>query len=270
MKKIFAAVIFAVLLAVFSCLAQDSDNPEYRIGKNDLLEISVYQEPDLYKTVRVSEQGMISFPLIGNISVVGMAVKDLQDKLTELLERDYLVNPQVSVFIKEYSKVSVLGEVGRPGAYELKSGLTAIEAIALAGGFKDSADEAKVMLSREDKYGGKESIEIDTTDPSGKNIILRPGDVITVRELGSISVLGRVKKPGRYSLRKGISVIEAIALAGGLDDMAAANSTQVIRIENGRKKIFRVPVASILQGGDRSKDIDLLPDDTVVVPESFF
>ncbi len=255
--------------------AEQDGNLEYKINKNDLLEISVYDEPDLSKIVRVSAEGAITFPLLGEISVFGLSTKELEGKLTQALERDYLVNPQVNVFIKEYSKISVFGQVKNPGSYELKSGITVLDAIALAGGFTENADHAKVRLVRRDADGKRQTLILDTDELSSEpnkeqDRTLRPDDAITVPELGMISVVGQVKSPGRFTLRYGMTVIEAIALAGGLTDIAAPNGTKVIRTEEGQKMVFNIPVASILKGSDKSKDITLKTGDTVVVPESFF
>jgi polysaccharide export outer membrane protein len=189
MKKIIIFLLAFQVLFWGSVCAEDNKVIEYPISTNDLLEISVYDEPDLCKTVRVSADGTITYPLVGTIAVAGLTTKGLEEKMTELLIKDYLVNPQVNVFIKEFTKISVLGQVKNPGAYELKAGLT---------------------------------------------------------------------------------VVDAIALAGGLTDIADSNGTKVIRIHKGKKKTIGVPVGSILKGGDRTQDVPLQTGDTVVVPESLF
>jgi len=275
MKKyiwlIAAVVLFPVLL-----FAQE--NEEYRISANDLLQISVYEEPDLAKTVRVDAKGEISYPLLGNIKVSGLTSKELESKITDLLIEDYLVNPQVSVFIKEYARISILGQVNKPGSYELKSGITVMDAIALAGGFTAKTNAKDIKLIRV-KGGRKETINIDANEIVGKenkekDIPLEPGDLIIVGELSDLSafvvVLGQVRNPGKYSYKEGMTAIEAIALAGGLSDTAAANSTKVIRIKNGKKYNIRVPVSSILNSGHKDRDVVLEVEDTIVVPESFF
>ncbi len=275
LKSIKLFLIIAVVVFCAAAFAQTTPKEsEYRIAANDLLEISVYQEPDLSKTVRVSSDGTITYPLLGDISVVGLTARRLEEKLRDLLEKDYLVNPQVSVFIKEYAKISVLGEVKRPGSYELKANLTVIQAIALAGGFTEKADQANIILSR-GEGAEKENIPIDTSkigveSDGNANIALQPDDVIIVGELGMVSVIGKVRNPGRYILKEGMTAIEAIASAGGLTELADGNRTKIIRIENGRKKTINVAVDSILKGGDKSQDVVLKPDDTIVVPESFF
>jgi len=277
MFKFIGFLLISLILlpnAVFAQIIPGNTDSEYRIAVSDLLEISVYEEPDLTKVVRVAADGTISYPLLGNIFIKGLTAKELETKITEMLAKDYLVNPQVSIFIKEHSKISVLGAVEKPGAYELKTGLSIIDAIAMAGGFTEKADKTKVRRIRE-KEGKKETIEINVNTIAkdvyaGKEIMLEPGDVIIVEELGTISIVGQVDKPGRYDLKDGMTVIDAIAIAGGLTDIAAGDGTKVIRSEKGKKQIFRVPITSIIKSGDKSQDVLLRPDDTIVVPESFF
>ncbi len=276
--SLFIITLILALNTICYCFAQNTKELEYRICANDLLDISVYSELDLTKTVRVTADGAISYPLLGNISVKGLTAKELETKITELLAADYLVNPQVSVFIKEYAKISVLGQVRSPGAYELKTGLTVMDAIALAGGFTNQANALDVKLVRI-KGNEKESISINANEviaqgAKEKDIALEPGDLIVVGELSEASqyvlLLGRVRSPGRYVFKKGMTAIEAIALAGGLTETAAANGTKIIRTQNGEKTTIKVPVGSILQGGDKTNDVPLEPDDAIVVPESFF
>ncbi len=274
MKKIII-FLFVCLISPALLFSQYAENNEYRITRNNLLEISVYNEPDLSKVVRVSAKGSISYPLLGEVFVEGLTAKELEEKLTSLLEMDYLVNPQVGVFIQEFSKISVLGQVKIPGYYELKSGITVLDAIALAGGFTERADFDNVILTRRDDSGRKTSFTINTSDISseanrGIDLTLRPDDTITVPELGLVSVVGQVKSPGRFNLKVGMTVIEAIAMAGGLTDIAAPNGTKVIRTQDGKKATYTIPVGSILKGVNRNKDMLLKSGDTIVVPESFF
>ncbi len=228
--------------------------------------------------MRVDAYGSITFPLIGSIMVKGLTAKELEEKITDLLSRDYLINPQVSVFIKEYAKISILGQVAKPGAYELKSGLTVMDAIALGGGFTEKANVDSVKLVRL-KGKDKVTIDIDVNEivskgHKEKDISLEPGDLVIVGELSEsasfVVVLGQVKNPGRYNYKSGMTAIEAIAMAGGLTEIAAANGTNITRFKDGKKSSIRVPVASILSGSSRARDITLQPEDTIVVPESFF
>ncbi|MCX5700036.1 MAG: polysaccharide export protein [Candidatus Omnitrophica bacterium] len=266
----------ALLLYGVSFTQENVNNEEYRICANDLLEISVYDELDLAKTVRVDAKGIISYPLLGNLQVIGFTSKELEKKITDLLEQDYLVSPQVSVFIKEYAKFSVLGDVGKPGAYELKAGYTVMDGIALAGGFTAKSNPKDVNLVRI-KGKEKETINIDADEivaqgHKEKDVQLQPGDLIVVGALSNttefVVVLGQVKHPGRYEFKEGMTAIEAIALAGGLDVNAAGNGTKLVRTKDGKKRTINIKVDAILSG--KATDIPLESEDTIVIPESFF
>lgn len=244
------------------------DMLEYRIKADDTLEISVYGEPDLTKIVKVSEEGKIIYPFIGEFKVGGLTVKDAIDEIETLLKKDYFVNPQLSIFVKEYSKFFVVGAVKYEGRYELKGNLTLLDAIALAGGADDSANLSKIKIIR--REGKKEKEYTIDLYSQGKTFLLEPLDRIIVNEYGSVSVLGQVKRPGNYGFKKGLTAVDAIARAGGFTDIASQNGVKIIRVTKGKKEIINVPVASILQTGDKSRDVKLKEGDVISVPESFF
>lgn len=262
----------ALSLICAKAFTQEPVDTEYRMAVNDVLEIKVYEEPDLSKTTRVATDGTISFPLLGNIKADALTARELEKNITDLLAADYLVSPHVSVFVKEYTKFSILGQVVKPGSYEMKSGLTLTQVIALAGGFTDIADKDKAAIIRITE-GEKETIEVDLgqiLEREAADIEIKGNDTIVISEGGQVYVIGQVAKSGSYRLRKGLTVVDVISLAGGLTQTASANGTKVIRVEDGEKKTIPVPVGSILRGGDKTRDIILKPDDTIVVPESFF
>ena len=137
--------------------------------------------------VRVSSRNFITFPLVGEVDVEGLTVSELENKLYTLLEKDYLVNPQVSVVIEEYSTVSVMGEVKKPGAYPIKGKLTVVEAISLAEGFSKIASPNRAKIVRTNADGTKTEIPVRLNDIiNGKkqknNIYLQAGDVVVVPE----------------------------------------------------------------------------------------
>lgn len=132
----------------------------YRIGVGDLLQIEVYDEEDLNKEVRVLTDGLISFPLLGSLKAEGKTVRELEQMINQKLAERFLVNPQVSVFVKEFSNVFVFGEVKAPGSFPLFGKMTVFEAIALAGGFTEVANQSKVKVLR--RAEGRElSLEVD-------------------------------------------------------------------------------------------------------------
>lgn len=160
---------------------------DYKISGADLLEISVYQQPDLERKLRVSQNGTVSFPLVGIVKVGGLSVAGAEAALSKRLQ-EFIIDPQVSIFIKEYGnkKVFVLGEVKTPGSYELptESRLTVLEAISLAGGFTAIAatDRTKVIRTVEGKSQSF-VVEVSAITKRGekdKDLPLEPNDVIYV------------------------------------------------------------------------------------------
>jgi polysaccharide export outer membrane protein len=161
---------------------------EYRVNPFDVLEISVYQEPDLNKTVRVSQDGYVSFPLIGKVAVAGMDILSAEDKIADLLRKDYLVSPDVTILVKEYStkKVFVMGEVKNPGSYSIpqEKNLTVLESIAMAGGFNGVAAMDGTRIIRVEN-GAKKNIEVKISDitkrgDKSKDIPLKPNDIVYI------------------------------------------------------------------------------------------
>jgi polysaccharide biosynthesis/export protein len=161
----------------------------YQIGPENVLQIDVYygRDKELSRKVRVSSRGRITFPLLGEVDVAGLTVAGLEQKLTELLDKDYLVNPQVSVFIEQYSTVSILGQVKEPGSFEIKGRLSLIELISLAGGFTKIASTNDVRIMRTMPDGSKNTIRVRASDIINRgreedDVELRPGDIVTVPE----------------------------------------------------------------------------------------
>ncbi|MBU2265513.1 MAG: polysaccharide biosynthesis/export family protein [Candidatus Omnitrophica bacterium] len=240
----------------------------YRIGPNDRLTITVYDEPELSRTIVVSEIGTIIFPFVGEIRVSSFTPNEVAKKIEDILGRDYLVNPQVSVLVAEYAKFFIFGAVNKEGSYEAKGELTLIDALALAGGAKPEADLSKIKVLRKESGESKEIIlDLET---EGRLFFLKPKDNIMVPEYGKVFILGEVKSPGSYYFKKNLTVVEIIAMAGGFTNLANKNAAQVVRGEGQSKQVIKVPVANILKSGDKSQDIFLEENDTIIVPESLF
>ncbi|MEI8011458.1 MAG: polysaccharide biosynthesis/export family protein [Candidatus Omnitrophota bacterium] len=167
-----------------------SSPSEYQISSENALQIDVYygKNEHLSQKVRVSSRGVINFPLVGEVEVTGMTVSGLQDKLKQLLDKDYLVNPQVTVYIEEYSTVSIMGEVKKPGAYPIKGRLTVVELISLAEGFTKIAAPNKVKVIHTEPDGTKKETIIPVYNIINKDasyqdeIVLRSGDIVIVPE----------------------------------------------------------------------------------------
>lgn len=160
--------------------------PDYIFGPEDVLEITVWRNVDLSKTVTVRPDGKISLPLIGDVSAVGKTTVQLADDISSKL-KEYKENPQVSILVKEVNSyaIYVLGEVTHPGKFPLKSKTTLLQAITVAGGFTPTAARNKIVVFRFTKDGGQGKLkasydDIVLRDGSNQNIELKPGDQIVV------------------------------------------------------------------------------------------
>jgi polysaccharide export outer membrane protein len=133
---------------------------DYRIGAHDLLDISVFQVPDLSRTVRVNSRGLISIPLIGAVQAAGLTSDELETSIAKKLSQSYLQDPQVSVFIKEYisQRVTVEGSVEKAGVYQLTGSTTLLQAIAMASGTDQLADESAIKIFRTDSNGKRQTL----------------------------------------------------------------------------------------------------------------
>ena len=168
-------------------LSKMRTSQEYILQSGDLLEIQVFMEPDMDRTLRISGDGTITYPLVGNVNLKSITVAAAEDKLVSGL-KTYIKNPQVSILIKEYGNktVYVLGQVTKPQAIEIPPGkpLTVLEAISSVGGFTDIAAPAKVRVLRMDD-GRQKSIDVDVSQITKQgnkalDITLIPGDIIFV------------------------------------------------------------------------------------------
>ncbi|MCP9439376.1 MAG: polysaccharide biosynthesis/export family protein [Nitrospira sp.] len=161
--------------------------PDYIIGPEDVLDVNVWKNTDLSRTVLVRPDGKISLPLIGDVVAVGMTATQLADAISERL-KEYKENPQVSIVVKEINSyaIYVLGEVAHPGKYPLKSKTTLLQAITLAGGFTPTAVRNKIVVFRFGEKGEKDiKIKVNyddiiLRDGSTQNLVLIPGDTIVI------------------------------------------------------------------------------------------
>lgn len=280
MKKREVILIGLSIILIGSFLsAQGIEKTDYKIGPKDLLEISVFGLDELNSTERVSEEGKITLPLLGEIEVNGLTKGELENKISQLLEEKYLQDPQVSVFIAEYQSkmVSVLGAIQTPGRHELLGRQTVLDIIAKAGGLTSEAgDEIYVMRRRADGSNSSIKILIDELILNGKaelNIPLEADDVINIPidKVVQIYVMGQVGNPGALNVKRSMipTLLRAIAQAGGFGERAAKGGVIIKRIkEDGSEERIKVNVKDIIKG--KKEDIQLEEGDVVIVPETIF
>jgi len=252
---------------------------EYTIGPRDVLGITVWGQADLSRDYAVDPDGFVPFPLIDRIKAAGLTPKELSAHLTELLGKDYLVNPQVIVNVKEYlsQKVQVLGAAERPGVYYLTGPTSLLEILSRAGGFASTAGKQVLLVRNHGASDGSSAAlrlsleKIQAGDPA-ENTRVQSQDIVIVSKAQAYSyfVFGEVKKPGGYTLDKETNILEGITIAGGFTDKAAPSRTRVIRSTPQGQKVIEVDMNDILRRGREAKAVMLQESDVVVVPESFF
>ena len=252
---------------------------EYTIGPHDVLGITVWGQADLSRDYGVDPDGFIPFPLIGRVKAAGSTPKELAAQLTELLGKDYLVNPQVIVAVKEYlsQKVQVLGAAEKPGVYYLTGPTTLLEILSRAGGFASTAGKQVLLVRNNGASDGSSAAvrlsleKIQAGDPS-ENTRVQSQDIVIVSKAQAYSyfIFGEVKKPGAYTLDKDTNILEGITVAGGFTDKAAPSRTRVIRSTPQGQQVIEVDMNDILRRGREAKTVMLQESDVVVVPESFF
>ncbi|QJT11087.1 polysaccharide biosynthesis/export family protein [Oceanidesulfovibrio marinus] len=268
-------------LAKYGSGSVDSD---YQVGGEDILSIYVYEQPELTRElVPVSGDGFISFPFVGALQVAGMTTEQIGSAIrAKLMEGGYLIDPQVSVVVKEYKSktVLILGAVETPGRYQLESNETLLDILSRAEGVSlregGNLNRASLVRIVEDASGRqtKVSIEFDLRRLlSGQdhlaNLALRDGDVIYVPMADKVYVMGEVQNPGAFVMGDNqLNIVEAIGLAGGFTRLAAPNRTKIVRKDGGVDRIFIVDVDDITEGDGQGFIVK--PNDIVIVPESFF
>ncbi len=275
----FWAAVLIAMMCSGSAAAQMDDSVDYIIGPKDLLEINVFGVNELDTTVRVSEDGLITVPLVGEVRVAGMTKGGVEKELTRLFEDRFLRNPQVTVFIKEYrsKKISLLGAVNNPGDYELLGRQTLLQIISKAGGLTEDAGK-EIIIIRNQEDGSNSSFKISVEDlvqggDAALNIVLQPGDIINIPidKMVRVYVFGQVKNPGALQVKKSNipTLLQAIAQAGGFSPRASRGKVTIKRVDDqGREIQMKVNAKDIIKG--KKKDVRLLEDDVVYVPESFF
>jgi polysaccharide export outer membrane protein len=187
--------------------------------------------------------------------------------------RDFQLRDGDTLLIPSGNTFYVLGEVRKPGAYQLDPATTAVGAMTLAGGFTEKASQTHVKLTRRLASGTEQTTVFDLSgaDPRAREFLLKDGDILVVPAGNTFYVLGEVKKPGAYQLDQVTTALQGVALAGGFTDKAAPNRTKIIRTHaDGHQETLVVDLNDVVKRGRKEKDLPLLANDVLVVPESFF
>jgi len=243
--------------------------PKLVIGHGDLIEISVFGAPDFDKQVRVSDDGEVVLPFINAVVVEGLTTRQAEDVIAQKLSSGgFFNNPRVSVFVKDYvtQGVSILGEVSRPGIYQMLGSRTLLDAISMAGGTTQKAGRT-VTITHRDSPNSPEIATLSNGDSAQTNVQLRPGDIVLISKAGIVYVVGAVRQPTGIVLENpSLTVLQAIAMAQGTEPTAALNGAKLIRKSSTAPTELPIPLKRILAG--KSPDVRVQADDIVFIPNS--
>ena len=256
----------------------DTTSSTYRLQPYDLIDVDVYSEEDLHKPARLGSDGTVLLPLIGSVKVGGMTVAEATDLITKSYAAGYVKNPSVLITVLQYRKsnFSILGQVLKPGVYEIPEGahVTILDAVSMAGGYTSAAAQNAVTDKRvvEDKVTVFKVKAGDMAqNPDVVPFEVLPGDTVSVPssqyQKSNFSILGQVQKPGLYEIPAGahVTIIDAISLAGGYMPTASQNAITVKRMVNGKLTIIPVKAYDMVQDPNLAP-FEILPGDSVIVP----
>jgi polysaccharide biosynthesis/export protein len=261
--KTLGVALLLVVLTASSPLAQTAP---YRIGPDDILAISVWDQKDLDQVVVVRPDGRISLALVGETEAGGLTVADLSAKLSKLYAQT-VKGAQVIVTVREVRSRPVYfpGNVAKPGILQLTQELTVLQALGAVGGALPNADPEAAYVER-----GKDKIPVNLalgkSDPSG-NLKLQPFDTVVLPNATFVSVTGEVKTPGQIKYSRDLTVVSAIASVGGLTQ-AASKRVTLLRNDGGKTESIRVNVGDIMDGD--APDVPLKPNDKIEVRQRLF
>lgn len=261
-----AAIFFLLLCSPFTAMAQG-----YLLDVGDVVKITVYDNPDLTTVARINEAGKIGFPLLGEVSIVQLSALDAGARISSQLRKGgFIKNPQVNVFVERFhsAMVSILGEVQKPGKYpardpETEDVKSVADLLVLAGGLKETAADYLTVIGKQ--KGVKSSQRVDLTallrrGDMSQNLPIGEGDVVFVPRMDMFYIYGEVQKPGSYRLERDMTVMQALAVGGGLTPRGTQRGIVIKRRDDDGK------IRS-----HRSKLPDKLrPDDVIYVKESWF
>jgi polysaccharide export outer membrane protein len=261
-------VCLAVLQIASFCAADEPG--EYVVGPNDVLAITVVDQPQLTGKYIVRADGTFTFPLVGRLKAGGLSVQAVENDVHDRLSKGYLKDPQVGVSVDQFrsQQIFVMGEVRTPGSLQFTGSMSIIEALARAGSTTDRAGADAVIIRQPVGAAPLDAAAIERAQKSGdsdvlrvnlqtlqagalsQNIPLRSGDTVFVPRAESVFVSGQVKSAGEYVVRKGMTVRQVLALAGGVTERGSTRRIQIIRQVDGNETTTAADLQDTIRAGD--------------------
>ncbi len=254
----FFRFVLACLLACvgLNTYAEDVQR-EYQLAEGDSIKVTVFQNTDLTLETRVSENGSITFPLIGKIQIGGLPIAAAEQKIAAALQDGgFMKGPQVNIVVLQIvgNQVSVLGQVAKPGSYPLKTSNTRIsQLLATAGGIASSGGSLVVLSGTRNHQTFRKQIDLDTIYQDGKteeDVVLEAGDSLFVPKAPMFYIYGEAQRAGAYPLERHMTVRQALAIGGGLTPRGTERGLTIKRQVGENISIVKPDLDDVLQAGD--------------------
>jgi len=247
---------FSIAVAVvYSSIAFATD--DYRLGGGDTVTISVYEQPDLSTVTRISQDdGTITYPLLGEVTIVGLTAEEAGQKIAKLLKSGgFLKFPEVNLTVNEYvsQKIPIMGQVNKPGEYAIKGQSRILDLIAQAGGVKTDAADVIVVVKNQEGKSVRHQIDLLAfyDGDMSQNIEVAEGDLILVPKMDTFYIHGEVNRPGSYRLDREMTVMQALSLAGGISTRGSLRRIKVTRrTANGNTEKIDMELTDQLKPND--------------------
>ena len=273
-NRLTAVAVFALCSVSFAAEAQAPAGTvvvpaaaEYRLGSGDVVRISVYQNPDLTLETRVTEAGIVSFPLLGTIRLGGLSVTAAEKLIGDgLRSGNFVKQPQVTIVVMQVrgNQASVLGQVNRPGRFPIEvADMRLTDLLANAGGTAVNGADLVVLSGVRDGRPYRAEVDLPTLFSAGgrdKDVLIQNGDTLWVNRQPMVYIYGEVQRPGPMRLERGMTVMQVLATGGGLNLRGTEKGLRVHRKGSDGK-------VQVLQPG---MDDALVDGDVVFVRESLF
>lgn len=266
--RYFFACIMALFMGAWLHTASAAE-ANYLLGAGDVLKITVYNNPDLSLETRITENGMINFPLIGEVQVGGVSHSAAEKKIAGLLESGgFVKKPQVNILVMQFQSklVSVLGSVYKPGRFSLDRATNLADLLALAGGATPDGSDLVTIVSK----SGKTEYDLHNIIGKGdgsQNVAISGGEIVYVHAR-DVSVMGQVNRPGKYSIVGGVRTIaDFLSVAGGINPNGSDTVT-VSTLRDGKINRIEVDVDNLFRGKNDMADMELMRGDSIYVPRA--
>jgi polysaccharide export outer membrane protein len=261
-------LFFGFLLTAFLWpqIAVAQDVQDYRLGAGDAIRIQVFQNPDLTVEARVSENGSITYPLIGAVEVGNLTIGAAEKKIADALRTGgFLQKPQVNIVLIQIrgSQVAVLGQVTRPGRFALDTNTRVSDALAMAGGATTNGDDVVILVGTRSGKPYRRVIDMAglfLNDKPEDDVPVAPGDTLYVHRAPVFYIYGEAQRNGSYRIERGMTVMQGLASGGG----------PTVRGTESRLRLYRRDAAGVVQQVTPALTEPLQPNDVIYVRESLF